>query len=137
MFFKAYICHFIYFCFELVYLIRVFTQFYINSKYIYTGFIKQVLEYISTTLDWSLAFEKKVNILNYIIRYINFDFEVLKLAKKSLKIFNFIFIEIAISYFSKFQSIIILFAHEIRYITMYKIRKKNSLVKLFIKQARI
>lgn len=62
-----------------------------------------------------------MNILDNIIKYINFYFIRSKLNKNLIKNYTFIFTVTIISYSCKFQLIIILFFFKIKYITIYKV----------------
>lgn len=60
------------------------------------------MQYISKILDLSLKFDKKENISDDVIRYIDFDFAKLKRKKKLTKSYVFMLTEVAISYSFKF-----------------------------------
>lgn len=67
---------------------------------------------------------KKADILDNMIKYIDSNFAKFKPNKKLIENYVFIIEKAAISYLSKFQLIVILSTCEIEYITIYKLEKK-------------
>lgn len=85
----------------MAYLVGLFNRFCSNHGPIYVNLVEYTLQYISEILELSLTFDRKINILDDIIGYTDFDFARLKTNQKSIKRYVFIFIRATISYLSK------------------------------------
>lgn len=72
----------------------------------------------------SLTFDKELNMLDDIVRYINFKFIKSKIYWKLNEDFNFMLVEAAINYLSKFKLIVSLSTSKAEYIAVCKARKK-------------
>lgn len=57
-----------------LYSVKIFSYFYSNHGLVYVESVKHVLQYVSGILELGLTFDKKVNILDDLIRYINSKF---------------------------------------------------------------
>lgn len=99
---EAFLWSIMYFCPDLDYLIRVFSQFCSNHKLIYVELIKHVLCYISGIFYLSLIFNRKVDILDHAIRYIVSNFTRSKSNLKLIRDFIFMLVRVTISSLSKF-----------------------------------
>lgn len=62
---------------------KLFSLFYNSFRLIYIELIKYIMQYIFEILDLNLKFEKKIEILNNMIEYIDSDFAR---SKNKLKI---------------------------------------------------
>ena len=87
---------------NLAYSVKIFSQFCSNHKSIYIKLVKYILYYVFRILYLSLIFDKKVNISNNIIRYIDSNFAKSKPNQKLTKNYIFIFIKAVINYSLKF-----------------------------------
>lgn len=84
--------------------------------------LKYILQYISRTWDLGLKFDKKVDILDNMIGYVDFNIAKSKKNQKLIKGYVFMLAKTAMSYSSRFLLIVILSIYEIKYIVVYKIR---------------
>lgn len=103
---------------------RVFNRFCNNLGLVHVKLINHVLKYISETLDLSLKFDRKVNTLDDIVRYIFLDFVGLKIDQKLTENYIFILARVVTNHLFKLQLIIILSTYKTKYIAMCKVRKE-------------
>ncbi len=109
---------------DLTYLVGVLSQFYNNPGLVHVELVKHVLQYISGTLDLGLKFNKKVDTLDDIIGYTEFDFSESKINWKSIRSNVFMLVDMIISHLFKLQSIIALSTCKTEYIIMCEARKE-------------
>lgn len=92
----------IYVCLDLAYSIGILNQFYNNFGSLYIKLIKHILQSISEILDLSLKFDKEIDILYNVIRYIDSNFIRSKIDQKLMINYVFMLARAAISHSSKF-----------------------------------
>ena len=63
--------------------------------------VKQVLRYVSDTLNKGLIFDDFVDTSNNVVGYIDVDFADIKTGRKFISDYMFLLAEAAISYYSK------------------------------------
>ena len=86
---------------NLAQLVKVLSRYYFNSESIHIILVKQVLRYISNTLNKNLIFDDFVDILNNVVDYIDADFVDIKIGRKFTSDYIFLLTKIAISYYFK------------------------------------
>lgn len=88
-------------CLDLAYIVGVFGWSYHNSGLVYMELVKNVWWYVSGTLHLGLKFDREVDILDDIVRYIDFNFAESKIDQKSTRRYIFKLTETAIKYLFK------------------------------------
>ena len=84
-----------------IYLIKILSRFYSKFKLIYIKLVKHILCYVFNIFQFSLILNNKINTLDDIIRYIDFNFVRLKFNQKSIRNYIFILAKTIISHFFK------------------------------------
>lgn len=113
----------IYACLDLAYSVKIFSWFCNNPGLVYIELVKHVLQYVSRILDLSLKFDRKANILDDIVEYINSKFAWSKTNRKLTGGYIFMLAGAVISHLFKFQSIFVLLTCKTDYIIMYELEK--------------
>ena len=103
---------------------KVLSRYCSNLGPIHVALVKQVLRYISDTLNKGLVFDDFADTPNNVVDYIDIDFAGIKIGRKSTSNYVFLLAEAAISHYSKLQSIIALFTCEAEYVAICKTNKK-------------
>ena len=70
--------------------------------------MKHILQYISKTLDFGLKFDREANILDDIVKYIDFECAWSKIDRKLTRDYIFMLAGVVISHLFKIQSIVVL-----------------------------
>ena len=104
--------------------VRVLSRFCNNSRLVHVVLVKQMLRYVSDIINKKLVFDDFSNILDDVVRYIDFDFVDSKTNRKSIEDYVFKLTDVAISHCFKLQIIVALSTCEAKYVVMCEIDKK-------------
>ena len=104
--------------------VRVLSRFCSNSRLVHVVLVKQMLRYVSDIINKRLVFDDSSNILDDVVRYIDFDFVNSKTDRKSIEDYVFKLTSVAISHCFKLQIIVALSTCETKYVVMCEIDKK-------------
>ena len=67
------------FCLDLAYFMRVLSRSCNNDRLVYVELVKHILKYISRTLNLALKFDRKVDIPDDVVGYIDSNFAELNI----------------------------------------------------------
>lgn len=103
---------------------KVLGCFYSYSGPVHVKLVKLILWYVFKTLELDLKVDKKADIPNNIVGYIDSDIADSKSDRKSNGGYVFMLAKVAISHLSNLQLIIVLSTYEAEYVAMYKTIKE-------------
>ena len=104
--------------------VKVLNRFCNNSRLVHVVLVKQMLRYVSNIINKRLVFDDFSNILDDLVRYIDFDFVDSKTNRKPIEDYVFKLANVAINHCFKLQIIVALSICEVEYVVMCEIDKK-------------